>query len=69
MDPEQYSALAGRVGALETQMTAVNTKLDKLLTIFERGSGAWWLLKWLGAFVVGAAAIWAAVADHIPHWR
>lgn len=68
MDPKQYDVLAVRVGALETQMQTMNTKMDRLLAVFERGSGAWWLLKWLGGLVVGAAAIWAAVGDHI-HWR
>lgn len=60
--------LADRVSRLESRMASVDTKLDRLLLIFERGSGAWWLIRWLGAFIVGCAAIWAVVGDHI-HWR
>lgn len=68
MDTQQFQGLSDRVAALEVQMQAVDAKVSRLLIIFERGSGAWWLLRWLGALVVGGAAVWAAVGDHI-HWR
>jgi hypothetical protein len=65
---EQLQYFHDRLHALEVKVLAIDGKVDRLLVIFERGSGAWWLLRYLGALVIGVAALWATIGDHI-HWR
>jgi len=49
---------------LSDRLTAMEEKVDRLLTLFERATGALLLVKIGGAALVGAAAVWTFVADH-----
>ena len=52
---EQTAAMCERIKDLEA-------KVDKLITLFERASGAYKFAKWVGTFAIGAIAIWAFLA-------
>lgn len=68
MGEDQIKVLEKRVQALEAQLKVLDEKVDRLLIIFERGSGAWWILKLLGTTMVGVATVWAVISGHL-YWR
>ena len=54
---EQTAAMCKRIESLET-------KVDKLITLFERASGAYKFTKWVGTFALGAIAVWAFLSTN-----
>ena len=54
---EQTAAMCKRIESLET-------KVDKLITLFERASGAYRFAKWVGSLVLGLAAVWGFLATN-----
>jgi len=47
------------------RVTELELKVDRLIAIFERGTGAWGLIKVLGTCALGLTVIWAFLMDHI----
>ena len=54
---EQTAAMCERIKDLEA-------KVNKLITLFERASGAYRFTKWVGTFVLGAIAVWAFLSTN-----
>ena len=61
MDQDEINHMAEITG----RITKLEDKVDVLLAMFERTTGAWMLLKWLGSLIVGLAAVWAFITDHL----
>lgn len=58
--------LFARVSALEDGQAAIGQKVDRLLALAERGTGALWLLLKLGALASAIVAAWAWIIQHLP---
>ena len=61
MDPKQEEM----IHEMAERITHLENKVDRLLMLFERTTGAWMLIKVLGSAVVGCASLWAFLGDHI----
>ncbi len=46
---------------LMARIESLETKVDRLLVLVERASGAWVFVKWFAAAVVGIATIWGII--------
>ena len=46
---------------LMLRIQSLEDKMDRLLVLVERASGAWLLTKWVAAIAVSLASIWAAI--------
>ena len=46
---------------LMARIESLEAKVDRLLILVERASGAWVFAKWFSAALVGAATIWAGI--------
>jgi len=46
---------------LMARISSLETKVDKLLVLVEKASGAWLFVKCFSAAVVGIATVWATI--------
>ena len=59
IDPRDFGAVEARVGALEKEVRALNTKVDQLLALANQGKGAWWAGLTLATLISSAATFFA----------
>lgn len=65
LDPVQFGQLIGRVGALESQVSALQADVKSLLELANKSKGGFWLGMAI-ASTAGGVATW--LASHAP-WR
>jgi hypothetical protein len=65
IDPVQFGNLVGQVTALQAKVDSMETKIDDLLGMANRGKGALWLGMSLGGVLAGAlGALAEAIFGH-----
>lgn len=59
---ERLARLEARVDGQDKWLSSIDTKVDQLIALANRGKGAWGTILWLGGSLGGLAAVAAALA-------